>query len=458
MKAKLYTILLFLLLAGLALVITGCAQAEPLPAEAPEEEVEVEEQVEAEEPSQPAEEITITLWHVYGPEMAGANEWFNEAITAFEEEYPNITIEQEITPNDQYKVKLKTAIAAGEAADAFMVYAGGWTEPYAKDGALLEIDKYLDEDNWRNDWISGGLDMLSWDGKTYGVTGALRTTHFWYNKEVFEKYNLEPPETWDEFTTVVETLKENGVTPLAMGNKERWQGDFYAIYLFSRLGGWDAWDSAINRKGDGWADPSMVKALEMLQELVKMEAFTEGTNGVGAMDVNNSFFTGEAAMILNGTFFLDQVKSLAPEGFYENNLGYFNFPVIEDGKGSIQDFQGSTAFAFVVNSQTEHPDEVMSFYRFLFAPENMKELCSKTGWVSTVKGTIPDDADQLTLSIASDAENMTHLYPFADSAMVPALFEIFADAVQATIGLDITPQEAVEMLEEAATKEVGPLQ
>ncbi len=452
MKANRIMMTLAILTLALSVVAGGCGPTatpapEPTKAEAPTAPTE----------AAPAEEeITITFWHIYGPEMAGANSWFKDMIAAFEEEHPNIHIEEEITPNDPYKVKLKTAIAAGEAADAFMVYSGGWAEPYAKEGAILPLDKYLDEDGWRDQWISGGLDQMTWDGKTYGVTTVLRTVHIWYNKEVFDKYGLEPPETMAELKEIIKTLRDNGVTPFALGNKERWQGNFWASYLFARVGGYEAWHNAVTRQGQGWADPSHVEALTLLQELVKMGAFTEGTNGVGAMDVNNSFFTGEAAMILNGTFFVDQVKSLAPEGFLENNLGYFNFPVIEGGKGSVKDYHGGVGSAFVINSKSEHPDEVAAFYRFMFTPEHLKELSRRTNWVMTVKDTVPDDASPLLLSLAKEAEQMEHLIWYADHAMVPAVYEVYADATQAVFGLSITPEEAVAKMEEAATKELGP--
>jgi len=437
----------------LSVVVSGCGPtATPAPAEptkAPEATATPEAAAVTEE------EVTITLWHIYGPEMEGANSWFKEMIAAFEEKYPNIHIEEEITPNDPYKVKLKTAIAAGEVADGFMVYPGGWTEPYAKDGAILPVDKYLDEGGWRGDYIASAFDELTWDGKTYGFPLALRTVHIWYNKDVFNKYNLESPETMAELKEIIKTLTDNGVTPFALGNKERWTGNFWASYLFARVGGYEAWHNAVARQGEGWADPSHVEALALLQELVEMGAFTEGTNGVGAMDVNNAFFTGEAAMIMHGTYFVDITKSLAPEGFLEEKLGYFNFPTIEGGQGSVKDYHGGVGSAFVINSKSEHPDEVATFYRFIFTPERLKDFAGRTNWVMTVKDTIPDDASPLLLSLAKEAAEMEHLIWYADHAMVPAVFEVYADSTQAVFGLSITPEEAVAQMEEGVKQEYG---
>jgi raffinose/stachyose/melibiose transport system substrate-binding protein len=456
MQAKKRILMLVTLMLILSVLTAACAtEATPEPEEPSKPEVPAEATEAPTAEPEAEEQVTITFWHIYGPEMAGANSWFADTIEGFQAKYPNITIEEEITPNDPYKVKLKTAIAAGEAADAFMVYPGGWTEPYAKDGAIMPVDKYLDQAGWRDTYISSAFDELTWDGQVYGFPLALRTVHIWYNKDVFDEYGLTPPGTFAGLKEIIQTLVDNGVTPFALGNKERWQGNFWASYLFDRVGGYEAWYNAVNRLGEGWADPSHVEALTLLQDLVKMGAFTEGTNGVGAMDVNQSFFDGQAAMILNGTFFVDQVKSLGPEGFLDEKLGYFNFPVIEGGKGSITDYHGGVGSAFVINSKTEHPDEVAAFYNYMMSPENLTELAARTNWVMTVKDTIPEDASDLLLSLANEAAKMEHLIWYADHAMVPAVFEVYADATQAVFGLSITPEEAVQQMEEAAIKEYG---
>ena len=46
---------------------------------------------------------------------------------------------------------------------------------------------------------------------------------FLYRKDIFEKYNLEVPETWDDFLDVCRTLKEKEEIPLIVAGKENWQ-------------------------------------------------------------------------------------------------------------------------------------------------------------------------------------------------------------------------------------------
>jgi raffinose/stachyose/melibiose transport system substrate-binding protein len=455
MRVNRIVIVIATLMLVLSVVVGGCGPtATPAPAE-PTEAPPAEPTKAPEATATPEEEVTITFWHIYGPEMEGAHSWFTDMIAAFEEEYPNIHIEEEITASQPYTMKLKTAVAAGEAPDAFLVIPGGRMEPYAKEGTVLPVDKYLDEGGWRDNYIVSAFDEVSWDGKTYAFPLAVRTTHIWYNKEVFDKYGLEPPETMAELKEIVKTLLDDGVTPFAFGNKERWEGAFWTTYLFARIGGYETWKNAVEGKGMGWADPSHVEALALVQELVEMGAFTEGANGLGLSEVYDSFFTGEAAMILLPTFFLDQVPSMGPEGFLEEKLGYFNLPIIEGGKGSARDVMASPGSAFVINSKTEHPDEVVTFYRFIFTPGRMTELSKRTNWVMTVKDTIPDDASPWLVNMAKEAAQVEHAIWFPGHSMSPAIFEVYQDASQATFGLSITPEEAVAQIEEAVKQESG---
>ena len=50
----------------------------------------------------------------------------------------------------------------------------------------------------------------------------------WYNKELFEKAGIDaPPATWDEFLADVQKLKDAGITPIAVGEKDKWPGMFW---------------------------------------------------------------------------------------------------------------------------------------------------------------------------------------------------------------------------------------
>ena len=64
---------------------------------------------------------------------------------------------------------------------------------------------------------------LSQNGALMAVpTGIHRVNWLWLNRKIFERNKLTPPTSWAQFVTVADRLKQQGITPLAIGN-EPWQ-------------------------------------------------------------------------------------------------------------------------------------------------------------------------------------------------------------------------------------------
>ena len=53
--------------------------------------------------------------------------------------------------------------------------------------------------------------------KIYGIPSYGWFSGVWYNKDIFEKYNITAPTTFDELVAVCDTLAENGVQPMGFG-------------------------------------------------------------------------------------------------------------------------------------------------------------------------------------------------------------------------------------------------
>lgn len=50
-------------------------------------------------------------------------------------------------------------------------------------------------------------------GKTYGVGAVEATSGIIYNKEIFERYGLSVPQTYQDFLNICKTLKSKGLLP-----------------------------------------------------------------------------------------------------------------------------------------------------------------------------------------------------------------------------------------------------
>lgn len=93
------------------------------------------------------EDVTLTIWHQSVVDTDPVKIIIEESVEEYHKLHPNVTIEQDGVTGEQYKTKIKTAFAAGEAPDiAYMFSGGSFVKPYIDAGYLLPIDEYLSEE------------------------------------------------------------------------------------------------------------------------------------------------------------------------------------------------------------------------------------------------------------------------------------------------------------------------
>ena len=125
----------------------------------------------------------------------------------------------------------------------------------------------------------GTAEAYALDGVTYGLPLELNIVTLYYNKAMFDEQILEAPKTFEELENVIKVFKEDGIHPIALGNKDAWTGSLWYMYLADRIGGADVLNKAIDRSGT-FEDPALVEAAEKVQDLVDMGAFVNGFNGL----------------------------------------------------------------------------------------------------------------------------------------------------------------------------------
>ena len=246
---------------------------------------------------------------------------------------------------------------------------------FADNGLTRDIGPWL-EGEWRDSIASqAALELYGQNGEYYGVPWGWGAVGMFYNKALFEQAGLDreqSPETWDEFLVLVQQLKDAGITPIAMGNSEKWPGHFWYIYFALRLGGGDAFLAAYDRSGS-FADPSFVEAGAYIQQLVDLDPFPEGFEGLSWPEMAAGFGNGGSAMILMGQWLpASQADNSADGvGIPTEDLGFFPFPVIEGGAGNADDVLGG-GNAIAVGRDA--PDEAIEFLQFVTGVEAQQAM------------------------------------------------------------------------------------
>ena len=359
--------------------------------------------------------------------------------------------------NDQYKTKLKVVMGAGNPPDLFQNWGGGPLKEYVDAGMVEPLSDELKQALLER-YIPSAFDPVTFDDVTYGVPYAgLTGVYVWYRKDVFAQYGLTPPKTWSELMTVCETLKSNGVIPFALANKNKWTGSFYYMYIADRVGGADMFMNALYRKNGGsFTDPGFVKAGEVLQDLVKRGYFPEGVNSLDEdlAEASSLLYNKKAGMYVMGSWFFGGAKQTYPDMIEQ--LDFFEFPAIEDGKGDATNLIGSPGQDYIsISSTSEGMEAANEFFKSHVMQEAWVKAMIENGYVPPIKGASELIADPVLKKIAKTFENAGHVQVYYDQFLPPTVGEKHKDIVQALFGLTMTPEEAAKAHEDALQAELN---
>ena len=429
MSRKIYVILSLLMIVAFAL--SACAPAAPA--------------TEA-----PAEKVTVTWWHITTKDP-GLSDWQKMA-NDYMAAHPNVVIEITVLENEAFKTKLTTVLQSGDPPDIFQSWGGGGFNEQVQAGLLKDITADLNADTaWKNSFAPGALGVYSYQGKNYGVPWDMGMVGFWYNKDLFTQAGIDaPPATWTEFLEDVQKLKDAGITPISIGEGDKWPGMHFWNYLATRLCGQEKFEAAMARTGS-FADPCFVEAGAKLQELLALEPFQDGFLGATHDEMQATFGNGLAAMELSGQWAPSTQAANAADTVGVVNLGLFGFPEVEGGAGAGSDVVGGgNGFAIGKNAEPEAID----FVKYLTSVQNQTIIAANGSGIPVVKGAETGLTDPNMLQVAQTFAAADYFQLYYDQFLPPATGSVLNDAVQKLFSGDATPEEVAQEIEASAAEEL----
>jgi len=385
------------------------------------------------------DKVTIKFMHLW-PEgvSAGQNKIANQIIDSYTSEHPNVKIKQELLDNEQYKSKLKILSASNELPDVGVTWAAGFLQPYVEGNLFTPVDDLLSGE-LNGKFVSGTTEAYAIDGKTYALPLEFNIAPVYYNKAIFEKYNLQVPTTYDQFKQVVNTLSENGVAPIALGNKDRWTGSLWYMYLADRIAGQETLTGAIAGT-NSFSDKGLVKAASAIQSLVDENAFVKGFNGLSNEEAKSEFLNGKAAMFLMGTWDLPNFTTNEdiPKEF-RDSVGFFKFPTVEGGKGNIDSWVGGPGVGLFVSENSKVKEEAKKFVEYFVTKWGEQSVTGAGVIPATKVDTSKLDLPQLYIDLFNETNKASSITLFADVQMKATPAETHLNMIQALFGKAVTP-------------------
>ena len=267
--------------------------------------------------------VTFYMW------AADAEQEFDRAIVAqYEEEHPDIDIEENYIPYAEYLSKINTMAAAGSMPDIFNLPEGNVFE-WGEKGALLDLKPLYDNAGVKPEDVSVDSAIFSTDSQVWSVGYNVTTMCMYYNKDMLKEAGIDLPSTdaaspwsWDEF---VENAKK--ITKDSNGNgpdDEGFDPDSISVYGTMMPTDWVKFIALLhtngvgilNEAGDalGISTPEGIEVIQAIADLGNtIHCAPSSAMAKGAFsDASAMLMNGQVAMVIDGGWALANYTN---EGF-----------------------------------------------------------------------------------------------------------------------------------------------
>ncbi|GGA33652.1 extracellular solute-binding protein [Paenibacillus physcomitrellae] len=402
------------------------------------------------------EKIKLSIWHNFSGDDLRAKV-VRAQIDKFKTEHPEVELDEQAIPPDGYRQRLKTVAAANEMPDVFFVQSGTSIKEFYDGGLIQPITPVLDEHpDWKDNFIAGSLDTLSFEGQVYATPLSGSATSFlFYNKSLFEKYGVKVPTTWDEMMTAVKTFNDNKITPISLGNKASWLAQSSILSsLADRVTGTDWFLKAVNQDGAKFTDPEFVQALQYFKDLADANAFQTGFNSLDNTQMEQYFAEGKAAMMIDGSWALTNMAAAATEEQL-SQIDITVLPSVPGGKGDPNSMSGGSGGGLAL-SKSVSGDKLKAALDLIYTvsgPEAMQAIADSNSIV-TYK-VEPDQSKVMPLFYkAFTLYKSLSLTPVYDAYLTSSATDAVNNGLQ-EVSLGGDPKAIAQKIQDAQARDLG---
>lgn len=359
--------------------------------------------------SQSSGEITeLSLWD--GFTQYDENSPWGRLLSGCEEQV-GVTLER--TTDATYANTLLQSAASGNLPD-LAIAENSSIPQFAKAGLLADNETTgLDASEQMENVLASAV----YDGKTYGASVGFNTLALYYNPDKLAEAGIEnPPTTWDELREVAAKLTTDDQTGLGFSSIANEDGAFqFMVFL------WGAGGSVTDVDGDGG-----VEALTYLKQLIDDGSVSTDVVNWNQQDVRDQYMAGNVAMMLNGTWQLNELdKAGVP-------YAVAPFPGKDGGNAEVP--LGGEFIEVIATGNDARQKKAAEFAQCMVEPDSMKE------WAAGQTYLIPTEA-----GIAEQAESDPRLEIWAEiaSSARSKAAELGPDYPQASLSLQTAFQSVL---------------
>ncbi len=294
-----------------------------------------------------------------------------QIVPLFEKENLGVKIEVQQIPWSAAHEKLVTAVVGKVLPDVSQM-GTTWMSEFFVMGALENLDEYIKNSQIvkLENYFKGSLDTCLFDNKIYGIPWYVDVRVLFYRKDLYEKFNVNPPQSWDEMVSIGEKLiekdKDGKIVSYPYTISIHWQ----EICPFIWQNGGELVD--LKTKKVKFISPEVKEAIRFFVNLRK-DLCPTTTLG----DLIYAFRTGQVKSFFSGPYMVEVLKKQAPE-----ITGKWSVALMPKKKTRTSFVGGSN---LVIFKNSKNKDLAWKFIEFLSGPEIQVEWYKITSDLPSVR-------------------------------------------------------------------------
>lgn len=391
----------------------------------------------------PSSDTTATI--TYGVWDQNQVPAIQENIAAFNEKYPNITVNVNVTPFAEYWTKLQTQASSSTLPDLFWMNGPNFAL-YASNDKIEPITGEVDAgDIDPANYPESLNELYTFDDVQYGVPKDFDTIGVWVNTDLFEQAGVPLPSadwTWEDFQStaaqISEKLKGQGVYGGAGGMDG--QTTYYDTIF--QAGG-----SVIEDGQSAYDTPEAQEGIDFWRELIasggspSIQQLTDTT-------ADQWFTSGKLAMYWGGSWF----RSALTDTPMAEHVTVLPLPKGEEQATVIHGVSN------VVASSSQNKEAAQALQVFLASEEAQRQQGQSGAVIPAYEGTQDDFAQSMPgadLQVFLDAVDYSQPLPVsANTAEWNALeTELLPQAFSGARPVDEVTSELAEKMDAALAEE-----
>ena len=339
---------------------------------------------------------------------------WEKLVENFEESHEGVKVE--LTTASNLEEVIRPQIQGGNIPDLIYLATGrpeSLTETFINEQALHDLTNVMnmtvpgESVKVKDKILDGFLDTSSTspygDGKTYLAPLFYSPTGLFYNKGLFEEKGYDVPKTWDEFFTLGDKAKADGISLFAYPTAGYFDSAMPAMLAAS--GGIEGFNRAMNYEEGFWTSEEATRVLETFE---KLKDYTEpsvvaNANGDNFKKNQQLILDNKALFLPNGDWLPGEMEDAPREDGFE--WGFTAYPAYEDG-GDMYSYNFFEQM--YIPAEASNIELAEEFMAYLYSDEAVRIIAELGKSVVPVEGAIEIASqylDELQIEMLSVYEN-----------------------------------------------------